>query len=67
MQSRWLFDEQQIVHIDKMTMAEHGRFDALMRFRYQGIGWKRWFLGVSRPILNADAVNYIDNLLAQPQ
>jgi hypothetical protein len=66
MHSWWLFDEQQIEHIDKLTTAERARFDALMRAQYQGDGAKRWFLEQSRPILNVDAVRYIDSLLAQP-
>ena len=64
--SWWLFDEQQIEHIDKLTSGERARFDAVMRIQYQTIGWKRWFLEQGRSMLNADAVRYIDNLLAQP-
>ena len=63
--SWWLFDEQQVEHSDKLRKAERNRFDALMRAQYQS-GTKRWFFEQARPFLNADAVRYIDNLLAQP-
>jgi hypothetical protein len=34
MQSWWLFDEQQIKRIDKLTTAARARFDALMRSHF---------------------------------
>jgi hypothetical protein len=65
MYSWWLFDTQNIAHIDKLSKGERVRFDALMRIQYQGEA-KRRFFEQARPILNPDAVRYIDNLLGQP-
>ena len=65
-QTFWLSDQQNITHIDMLSKAGRAAFDARMRALYQANSPYLRFLEMHRPILNQDAVRYIDNLLAQP-
>jgi hypothetical protein len=65
-QSWWLSDQQNITHVDMLSKAERAAFDSRLRAMYQANSPRLRFLEMTRPILNQEAVRYVDTLLAQP-
>jgi len=63
--ARWQFREQTILNIDQLSMGERVSFDTAVRSNLER-PWERLWYDSTKPILNPDAVRYLDNLLAQP-
>ena len=63
--SWFIADTQHITHIDKLTKAERQKFDFILRQAHRS-GARARYLELNREMMNADAVRYIDNLLAHP-
>ena len=63
--SWWLSDQQNITHIDMLSKEDRAAFDARMLAMYRSSEVRSRFLEFNRPILNPQAVRYIDDLLAQ--
>ena len=63
--SWFIADTENILQIDKLAPAERRRIDYILREGHRS-GARRQYLEMTREALNADAVRYIDNLLAQP-
>ena len=64
--ARWSYRVQFIPNADELSPMERAQFDGAIRSGYGSTGVSRLFYDLSKPTANADAVRYIDNLLAQP-
>jgi hypothetical protein len=64
-QAWWLYRAQVIADVDELTPAERASFDLRMRAFHELPLTRLWYES-SKATLNADAVRYIDKLLAQP-
>jgi hypothetical protein len=65
----WQYRVQAIAHVDDLPSSERVEFDEGLRRNYGLFPVERLWYEVNKArkdVLNADAVNYIDNLLAQP-
>ncbi len=56
-----------IQYIDHLPASERETFNLLVRRNYGNLEPSRTWYECTKPILNRDAVRYIDNLLAQPR
>ena len=63
--SWWMFNSQQIAHLDELSGSERAEFNNLLR-HFHGMNVFSRYFDLNKHLLNPDAVRYVDNLLAQP-
>jgi hypothetical protein len=61
----WQYRSHVIAYADELTAAERVSFDFTIRGGYSVPLTRLWY-DMTKATLNADAVRYVDNLLAQP-
>ena len=62
----WLFYEQMILNMDRLSAGQRTAVHFGLRSAYEGTKWRAFWYQSMKPYLNPDAVRYVDNLLAQP-
>jgi hypothetical protein len=61
----WYFRTQQIPFLDELPQGERDAFDNGIRFNYEARPLGRLWYETQRPLLSADAVRYVDSVLAR--
>jgi hypothetical protein len=62
----WFYREQGIMFVSDLTPGQRVQFDHALRSSLSSASPDRAWFEANRPILNPEAVQYIDALLAQP-
>ncbi len=61
----WQYRAQVIVYVNELPIAERMAFDRTVRASYESPLGRLWY-EMMKATLDADAVRYVDKLLAQP-
>jgi len=62
----WQYRAQVIRHVDELGPGDRISFDTVARFAYANSGISRLWFEEAKPLLDADAVRYVEKLIAQP-
>ena len=57
---------QVIRHVDELSPGDRISFDTVARFAYGSSGISRLWFDEAKPLLDPDAVRYVEKLIAQP-
>ena len=61
----WQYRAQVIRHVDELDPGDRHSFDAVARLVYTSPLGRLWF-EETKPLLDPDAVRYVEKLIAQP-
>jgi len=63
--ARWHFRMQPIPYVDELSAGERSAFERSIRFAYCSHRWMKLWYESNRQFLDPDAVNCVDDVLAQ--